>query len=542
MIVDYMKPGKIKFPFTIIILVLGIVLGLQIQKTFSNDHLNDSISKFSDVLTYTEKYYMEDVDTPKLVEAAINGMLLKLDPHSVYIPAKQLESVEESFRGDFEGIGIEYQVVNDTLTVVSPITGGPSEALGIMSGDRIVKIDGISVIGINNEDVRKKLRGKAGTKVKVSILRPGIIKLQDYVITRDKIPIYSVDTHFMIDNGTGYISVSRFSETTYDEVLSALNDLNSKGMKQLIFDLRGNPGGYLNQAVKISDLFLDGKKKIVYTKGRRAEFNEEYFSGESSPFEKLPLIILVNKGSASASEIVSGALQDWDRGLIVGETTFGKGLVQRQFTLPDNSALRLTISQYFTPSGRLIQRDYKNKKDKDEYYSQAGNKKEEEGDNLDHKAEGDSSLKVYKTNGGRIVYGGGGITPDYIIKTEDITDYTSELLKNNLFYLFVLKYLDNHTAEIKTKYHNDFNLFLSDFKISSGIVKDFTDFASSKNVKMNEEGFKKDNVYITARLKAQIARNFWKNEGWYQVLVKTDNQIAKAETLFQEAKDLAKLK
>ena len=542
MIVDYMKPGKIKFPFTIIILVLGIVLGLQIQKTFSNDHLNDSISKFSDVLTYTEKYYMEDVDTPKLVEAAINGMLLKLDPHSVYIPAKQLESVEESFRGDFEGIGIEYQVVNDTLTVVSPITGGPSEALGIMSGDRIVKIDGISVIGINNEDVRKKLRGKAGTKVKVSILRPGIIKLQDYVITRDKIPIYSVDTHFMIDNGTGYISVSRFSETTYDEVLSALNDLNSKGMKQLIFDLRGNPGGYLNQAVKISDLFLDGKKKIVYTKGRRAEFNEEYFSGESSPFEKLPLIILVNKGSASASEIVSGALQDWDRGLIVGETTFGKGLVQRQFTLPDNSALRLTISQYFTPSGRLIQRDYKNKKDKDEYYSQAGNKKEEEGDNLDHKAEGDSSLKVYKTNGGRIVYGGGGITPDYIIKTEDITDYTSELLKNNLFYLFVLKYLDNHTAEIKTKYHNDFNLFLSDFKISSGIVKDFTDFASSKNVKMNEEGFKKDNAYITARLKAQIARNFWKNEGWYQVLVKTDNQIAKAETLFQEAKDLAKLK
>ena len=542
MIGDYMKPGKIKFPFTILILVMGIVLGFQIQKTFSNDHLNDSISKFSDVLTYTEKYYMEDVDTPKLVEAAINGMLLKLDPHSVYIPAKQLESVEESFRGDFEGIGIEYQVVNDTLTVVSPITGGPSEALGIMSGDRIVKIDGISVIGINNEDVRKKLRGKAGTKVKVSILRPGIIKLQDYVITRDKIPIYSVDTHFMIDNGTGYISVSRFSETTYDEVLSALNDLNSKGMKQLIFDLRGNPGGYLNQAVKISDLFLDGKKKIVYTKGRRAEFNEEYFSGESSPFEKLPLIILVNKGSASASEIVSGALQDWDRGLIVGETTFGKGLVQRQFTLPDNSALRLTISQYFTPSGRLIQRDYKNKKDKDEYYSQAGNKKEEEGDNLDHKAEGDSSLKVYKTNGGRIVYGGGGITPDYIIKTEDITDYTSELLKNNLFYLFVLKYLDNHTAEIKTKYHNDFNIFLSDFKISSGTLKDFTDFASSKNVKMNEEGFKKDNAYITARLKAQIARNFWKNEGWYQVLVKTDNQIAKAETLFQEAKDLAKLK
>ena len=537
-----MTPGKFKFPYTIVILVLGIVLGYQIQKTFSNDHLSDSISKFSDVLTYTEKYYMEDVDAPKLVEAAINGMLAKLDPHSVYIPANQLESVEESFRGDFEGIGIEYQVVNDTLTVVSSITGGPSEALGIMSGDRIVKIDDKSIIGITNEEVRKKLRGKAGSIVKVSIFRPGITVLQDYSIKRDKIPIYSVDAHFMMNKETGYLSVSRFAETTYSEVLNAMNDLNKKGMKQLILDLRGNPGGYLNQAVKISDLFLDGKKKIVYTKGRRQEFNEEYFSGESSVFEKLPLIILVNKGSASASEIVSGAVQDWDRGLIVGETTFGKGLVQRQFTLPDNSALRLTISQYFTPSGRLIQRDYKNRKDKEEYYSQAGNNKEEEGDNLNHKVESDSSLKIFKTNAGRIVYGGGGITPDYIVKTEDITDYTTDLLKNNIFYQFILKYLDNHANEIKSNYHDDLNLFMNDFKISSGTLKDFTDFASSKNVKLHEDDLIKDKSYITARLKAQVARNFWKNDGWYQVLLKTDNQIEKAETLFQEAKDLAKLK
>jgi carboxyl-terminal processing protease len=537
-----MKPGKIKFPFTIVILVLGIVLGFQIQKAFSNDNLQDSISKFSDVLSYTQKYYMEDVDSPKLVEAAINGMLSKLDPHSVYIPASQLESVEESFRGDFEGIGIEYQVVNDTLTVVSPITGGPSEALGIMSGDRIVRIDNKSIIGISNEDVRKKLRGKAGTKVNITISRVGIPELQEYEITRDKIPIYSVDTHFMMNDKTGYISLSRFSETTYDEVLKALNDLKAKGMKQLIFDLRGNPGGYLNQAVKISDLFLDGKKKIVYTKGRRAEFDEEYYSGETSPYEKIPLIILVNKGSASASEIVSGAVQDWDRGLIVGETTFGKGLVQRQFTLPDNSALRLTISQYFTPSGRLIQRDYKNDKDKEEYYSQAGAKKEKEGDNLNHKAEGDSSLKMYKTNAGRVVYGGGGITPDYIVKTEDITDYTTDLLKKNIFYQYILKYLDNHASQIKSKYHDDFNMFLNDFNITPDVLRDFTDFASSKGVKLHGEDLIKDKTYITARLKAQIARNFWKNEGWYPVLLMTDNQVGKALTLFGEAKDLAKLK
>jgi carboxyl-terminal processing protease len=313
-------------------------------------------------------------------------------------------------------------------------------------------------------------------------------------------------------------------------------------MKQLIFDLRGNPGGYLNQAVKISDLFLDGKKKIVYTKGRRAEFDEEYYSGETSPYEKIPLIILVNKGSASASEIVSGAVQDWDRGLIVGETTFGKGLVQRQFTLPDNSALRLTISQYFTPSGRLIQRDYKNDKDKEEYYSQAGAKKEKEGDNLNHKAEGDSSLKMYKTNAGRVVYGGGGITPDYIVKTEDITDYTTDLLKKNIFYQYILKYLDNHASQIKTKYHDDFNMFLNDFNITPDVLRDFTDFASSKGVKLHGEDLIKDKTYITARLKAQIARNFWKNEGWYPVLLMTDNQVGKALTLFGEAKDLAKLK
>jgi len=537
-----MNTFKTKFPYSILILILGIVLGFQIQKVFSNDNLRDSLSKFNDVLSFTDKYYVEDVDPQKLVEAAINGMLTKLDPHSVYIPAKQLENVEESFRGDFEGIGIEYQVVNDTLTVVSSITGGPSEALGIMSGDRIIKIDGKGIIGISNDDVRKKLRGAAGTKVVVTIIRPGISKPQDYTITRDKIPIYSVDTHFMINDKTGYISVSRFSETTYDEVVKALDDLKNKGMKQLIFDLRGNPGGYMEQAVKISDLFLDGKKKIVYTKGRRSEFDQSYYAGESSPYENIPLIVLVNKGSASASEIVSGAIQDWDRGLIVGETTFGKGLVQRQFTLPDNSALRLTISKYFTPSGRLIQRDYTKIKDKDEYYSEAGDDSAKQGDNLNHSAESDSGRPEFKTNSGRIVYGGGGITPDYIIKSEDITSYTTELLKNNIFYLYILQYLDENASKIKAKYGNDFPGFLKGYTISPDLIKGFTDFASEKKVKLNEEDLKKDYRYISARIKAQIARNFWKNEGWYPVILQTDNQYAKALTLFDEAKQLAKLK
>ncbi len=537
-----MQLNKIKIPFTIIILTLGIILGIQIQKVFSGDNLRDSIAKFNDVMTLTEKYYVDPIDSQKLVDAAINGMLGKLDPHSVYIPADQVQSIEESFRGDFEGIGIEFQVVDDTLTVVSPISGGPSEALGIMAGDRIIKIDGKSAIGITNDQVREKLRGNAGTKVSVTILRAGVKEPINYTITRAKIPIYSVDTHFMINDKTGYVIVSRFAETTYDELTNALNDLNKKGMKQLILDLRGNPGGYLNQAVKIADLFLDGNKKIVYTKGRRSEFDEEYDASKSSSYEKLPLIILVNKGSASASEIVSGAIQDWDRGLIVGETTFGKGLVQRQFSLPDNSAIRLTIARYYTPSGRLIQRNYKGLKNKDEYYSEAGDTSEAPGDNINHVAEKDTAKHVYHTSGGRVVYGGGGITPDYIVKSPEITNYTTDILKNNLFYEFILGFLDKQESEIKTKYGNDLRSFVSSYQLSENNLKDFVEFVKKKGIKFNEKEFETDKKYISTRLKAQIARNFWNNEGWYMVMETIDSQTEKAINLFNEAKELAKLK
>jgi len=528
-----------RYPFLFIALTAGIVLGIQIEKIFSGDNLRDGIRKFNDVLTYTEKFYVEEVDTPKLVEEAVKGMLNQLDPHSVYIPAKQFNSIEESFRGDFEGIGIEFQVVNDTLTVVSPITGGPSEALGIMSGDRIVKINGEDCIGITNEEVRENLRGKAGTKVKVTILRHGVDKGIEYEITRDKIPIYSVDTHFMYDDKIGYVSVSRFSETTFDELNDALNELQSSGMKKLILDLRGNPGGYLNQAVKIADLFIDGDKKIVYTRGRRSEFDEDYIAYTPSSFEDIPLIILINKGSASASEIVSGAVQDWDRGLIVGETSFGKGLVQRQFPLFDNSALRLTISKYYTPSGRSIQRDYENKKD---YYSDLGERDEEEGDNLTHSAEQDSSRPEFKTAAGRTVYGGGGITPDYITNSGNITNYSRDLLRNNLFYQFILKYLESNGAHINKIYKDDLDKFRRQFSFSPEEEKSFINFATNKDVEFVEDEYNEDKDYIFTRLKAQIARNYWKNEGWYTVMLDIDSQFLKSITLFDEAEDLAKLR
>jgi carboxyl-terminal processing protease len=519
------------------LVVVSLMAGAALNTLFSGDTILEQLTKFKDVLSITEKYYVENVDTQKLTEAAITGLLDQLDPHSVYIPASQMSRVTEEFQGSFEGVGIEFQVLNDTLMVVTPIVGGPSEALGIQAGDRIVKINDTSSVGITQEAVPKKLRGPKGTKVKVTIARPGMGTLLEYEITRDKIPLYTVDASFMVDDETGYVTVTRFAAKTHDEFVEAVDKLRQAGMKRLILDLRRNPGGYLQQAFEMSDELMPKGRKIVYTKGRRSEYDEQYVSSGAGRYKDVSLIVLVDNGSASASEIVAGAVQDWDRGLVVGETTFGKGLVQRQFDLKDGSAFRLTTARYYTPSGRLIQRPWDH--DHVKYQQQAFERGEQPGENVTHEEEKDSTRPAFKTMGGRTVYGGGGITPDYIVKTDRLTEYAVQLRGKLVFLEFADKWLDMHGDAIKATYGKDAAGFADGFAVTQPMLDELLSIAKGKGVEFKKDLYEKDFRYIQAFAKAHIARRLWGNEGYWRVMLKEDNQFRKATELFPEAEKIA---
>lgn len=529
------------------LVMVSLFAGMEINKLVSADNIYDQIEKFRYVLSLTDKFYVDDIDSGKLTEAAINGLLNSLDPHSIYIPAKQYERVAEDFRGKFEGVGIFFRIINDTITVIEPMPGGPSARMGVLSFDRIVKInDTVSVKWTNNQVVRS-LRGLKGTKVKISVVRPGVKDILEFVIIRDEIAITSVDAAIMVTKDIGYIRVNQFKETTDQEMEKALQKLQAEGMHRLILDLRDNPGGYLEQAVRMADLFLSGGTKekprtIVYTKARKHELEEVDVAKTGDPYEKLPLIILINNASASASEIVAGAVQDWDRGLIVGETSFGKGLVQKQYTLPDGSAFRLTIARYYTPSGRLIQRSYQGK-DKDEYQMEAYQREEQEGDNLEHKhdVKPDSSIPLFKTDGGRKVLGGGGITPDYVIKSGSVTGLIQTIWRRNLFFDFSKNYMEGPGIALRNKYNNGVEEFKNRFVVTDELMNDFKKFIESKEIKIDEKEYVKDLDFLKARLKANFAQMLFGYEAYINVMINVDNQVQKALTLFPEAEKIAKL-
>lgn len=520
-------------------MIIGIIIGTQIPSVFSGDNIYEQLEKFKDVLSLADKYYVDNIDTQKLVDAAINGLLGQLDPHSVYIPAKETQQISEEFQGSFEGIGIEFDVVSDTLLVVSPIAGGPSEMVGLEAGDKIVEINSKSAVGITRDEVMRKLRGPKGTKVNVTVVRAGVDKPLAFEITRDKIPLYSITAAFMVNDEVGYVYVGRFAETTSKELEEALAKLKSQGMRELILDLRDNPGGLLNQAVDVASEFVPQGKTIVYTKGRIQGANETFASNGGS-YPQIPLIVLINGGSASASEIVSGSIQDLDRGLIVGETSFGKGLVQRQFPLNDGSAVRITIARYYTPSGRLIQRPYG--KDRTQYFMAAEqiDSSEKSGANLSHTLEGDSTRLVYKTASGRTVYGGGGITPDYIVKMADIPTFIYQFQVKRIF----LEYVDSRSSQSQDKLgkeYDDSKNFSEKFQVSNEMLNDVFALAQKAGIKVSREDYEKNKEYIALFIKAQIARNIWGNDGWYRVFLTYDSEFQKALTLFPEARQIAGL-
>lgn len=525
---------QIKLPLVLCLgMAVGVFIGASLNSKKGGSDVGTDVQKFREVLTQIKDEYVDTINTRSLVDDAIEHMLQKLDPHSAYIPATNREAANEDLRGNFDGIGVEFNIFNDTVVVVSALSGGPSEELGIQSGDKIIKVDGKSLAGVSvtSSDVMKALKGPKGTEVKVTVLRRA--KEMEYTIVRDKIPNYSVDVSYMVTNDIGYIKVNRFSATTYDEFQAGLKKLREKGMKKLILDLQGNPGGYMNIAIEMADEFLESGKKIVSQKGKERKYNAEAFATNRGQFESGDLIVLVNEGSASASEILAGALQDNDRALIVGRRSFGKGLVQTPFDLSDGSELRLTISRYYTPSGRSIQKPYE---DEDEYaldiISRYNHGEFFHADSIKF----NDSLK-FITQNGRSVYGGGGIMPDYFVPLDTTLNshYLNELYTSTAIQEYTFNYADIHRERLL---RDGLDNFKNNFRVSQEMIDGLVRVGLRNKVKPDYKDLRNRRELFDVHIKAQIARKLWGNDGFYPVFNGTNEVFLQGVKLFDRIPSL----
>lgn len=515
-----------------LVLVLGIgggyFLSFSSAGTGANGRTQNGnvYTKITSLLEYIKLDYVDTINEKQLVEKTVTSMLQSLDPHSSYIPAADFAQVNETLEGNFEGIGVEFNIINDTIRVITPISGGPSDKLGIKAGDKIVKVEGKSVAGvkISNKEVFEKLRGKEGSTVLVSVMRSGSKSLIDFNITRGEIPLYSIDISYMVKPGIGYMKISRFAATTYEEYLSAFNALSKKGMKKLILDLRGNPGGFLKAAVDIADEFLMDGLQIVYTEGR-SNPKKVYKATSRGSFENNPLVILIDEGSASASEIVAGATQDNDRATIIGRRSFGKGLVQDQRDLPDGSAVRLTVARYYTPTGRCIQKSYEN--GTEEYYKEEM-ERYSDGQMISADSNKLDKSKKYVTPGGKIVYGGGGIMPDVFVAldTTKYSHFVNKLFYTGLITEFGFAYTDKHRAELMKKYSAD--KFVKEFNLGDNGVAEFYTLVQQKKIEIPDTEKAKSNANLKQLIKALIGRNLYDKDAYYPIINETDNSIKKA--------------
>lgn len=516
--------GMMKFKSAIATALLAATtLTVSAQRTITEE----ARLKFDDVMELVSNRYVDTINEDKLIEDAVRGMMKDLDPHSEYYTAKEYQKMNEPLKGNFEGIGIQFNIIKDTITVVSPISGGPSEKLGIRSGDKIVKIEGENVAGIEitNRDVVNQLRGDKGTEVTVTIFRKSGKKTFDVTIVRDEIPIFSVDASYMLTPEIGYVKINRFAETTMDEFDEALTELNQHKFKHLVLDLRGNSGGYLKTAIHLADEFLSDKRMIVYTEGVSSP-KREYLSTSKGQFEEGKLVVLIDDGSASASEIVAGAVQDWDRALVIGRRSFGKGLVQGPFKLRDNSVLKLTTARYYTPTGRCIQRPYE---EGFEEYRKEGKRRMENGelfsvDSIDFP----DSLKFY-TPRKRIVYGGGGIMPDIFVPVDTSmnTAYLDTIVYEGLLYQFVSEYVDEHRGELSERF-STFEEYDEQFHIDDAFMEEFVAFAEKEGVQRNPDDLAISRTIISNQLKARIAQSLWKTEAYFRVINKISPEVEKA--------------
>ncbi|MEX0661177.1 MAG: S41 family peptidase [Balneolaceae bacterium] len=546
--------------------ILGLVYAMEdstlslsetpIDTTFSNTNvknLRESYDKFEDAYLYVANNH-PDVNMDKLTERSIKEMLKTLDPHSVYIEPEDSDRIQEEFDGKFQGIGIQFNIMQDTITVITPISGGPSDQLGIMSGDRIISINDTSAVGYSNEDVMHRLRGKKGTDVNIEVLRPRNNNPISFRITRDDIPITTLDSYYMLDERTGYIKINRFAATTHEEFIAAAKDLKAKGMNRLMLDMRNNPGGYLSQAIAISEEFFPRGTKLVSTESKHTRFNSVVTSQRDGSLKDMGVIALVNEGSASASEIVGGAIQDHDRGLVVGRRTFGKGLVQQQYQLVDNSNIRVTISRYLTPSGRLIQKPFDGRSE-DFAYEIDHDDSDFSMNSSEFKEDIPDSLR-FSTSAGRTVYGGGGIVPDFIVEPDTTSGYVFNfMLANRVDFDFVREYLDENGESFRDEWEDNFEEFRNDFEWSTEDRETFFSMMKDRGMEINndlEEPKVEDNNLIISeadyeelstmnfgRMKAEVARQVWGNEKFYPIINDYfNNSMKEAMTLWEEVSKL----
>jgi carboxyl-terminal processing protease len=501
-------------------------MGTRTAQARSQD-VNDFLRTFSQIVDVVETNYVDDVDSADLVEGAIRGMLRTLDPHSSFLDARSYKEMRQEQRGSFSGLGIVISLRGDEnlLTVISPIEGTPADRAGIRAGDVIAEIEGDETMGMSIDDALVRLRGLKGTEVSIKVRREGARELFPFTIVRDDIPTNSIQYAYILQPGVGYIRIKNFTQTTDRELREKLEELADQGMEKLVLDLRWNPGGLLDQAVKVSSEFLGKGDKVVFTHGRTPRSEEEHFASDEGGWGEVPIVVLINRGSASASEIVAGAIQDHDRGVVVGETSWGKGLVQTVYSLSQNSAVALTTARYYTPSGRLIQRDYQSL---EEYFSPVA-------DDQDPLAEKDpeTELEVFYTDVGRKVFGGGGIRPDVLVKREELPSLAETLERRSAFFEYARHYRSGHDEVPEA----------DKFKVRAALMDEFRSFLTeTKELEFTDEEFEESTDYIRRALKAEILGNYYGLEARNRALADGDRQLQEALKYFTEAKRMARLR